>query len=86
MQRVGSRRQRSLAQELQAGSLRQELQPQEQLGLLQVLQVQLPELQVQVQEREQELAQVRELERDQALALAWDQDLLDQQPCAREKG
>lgn len=42
MQRAGSRRQRSLAQELQAGSLRQELQPQEQLGLLQVLQVQLP--------------------------------------------
>lgn len=54
MQRAGSRRQRSLAQELQAGSLRQELQPQEQLGLLQVLQVQLPELQV--QGREQELA------------------------------
>ena len=34
MQRAGSHRQRSLAQELQAGSLRQELQPQEQLGLL----------------------------------------------------
>ncbi len=41
MQRAGSHRQRSLAQELRAGSLRQELQPQEQLGLLQVLQVQL---------------------------------------------
>ena len=57
MQRAGSHRQRSLAQELQAGSLRQELQPQEQLGLLQVLQVQqvqLPELQV--LQREQELA------------------------------
>lgn len=65
MQRAGSHRQRSLGQELQADSLRQELQPQEQPELQQAPQVQLPELQVQVQEREQELAQVRELEREQ---------------------
>ena len=48
MQRAGSHRQRSLGQELQADSLRQELQPQEQPELQQAPQGQLPEVQVQV--------------------------------------